>query len=188
MFRNLLLLGVETCLTPPSAMKILLNIAFLLLLLPVAATAQTSLRVGSPAPAFSGNAMDGTCNDLGELRGKIVVLTFWSTKCEICRHEFPKVNQMVESYEKRNVVFLALTMENEAKVEAYLKKNQLAATILPNSFGVVLQYADRTAEDRIDMGFPSFFVIDKAGTIQYRSSGFDRTASMNAVIERLAAK
>jgi len=169
-------------------MNILLNLTLLLLLLPFAATAQSSLRVGSPAPAFSGNAMDGTCNDLSALRGKVVVLTFWSTKCEICRHEFPKVNQIVKSFENRDVVFLALTMENEAKVEAYLRKNQLTQTILPNSFGVVLQYADRTADERIDMGFPSFFVIDKAGTIQYRASGFDRTASMNAVIERLAAK
>jgi thiol-disulfide isomerase/thioredoxin len=132
--------------------------------------------------------MDGTCNDLNELRGKVIVLTFWSTKCEICRHEFPKVNQMVKAFENRNVVFLALTMENEAKVDAYLKKNPLAPTILPNSFGVVLQYADRTADDRVDMGFPSFFVIDKAGTIQYRSSGFDRTSSLNAAIERLASK
>ncbi len=169
-------------------MKILLNIAFLLLLLPLDASAQKGLRVGSPAPAFSGNAMDGTCNDLSGLRGKVVVLTFWSTKCEICRHEFPKVNQMVKNYENRDVVFLALTMENEAKVEVYLKKNRLEPTILPNSFGVVLQYADRTADDRLDMGFPSFFVIDKAGTIQYRASGFDRAASMNAVIERLASK
>jgi peroxiredoxin len=169
-------------------MKILANITFVMLILSFTAMAQTSLKIGSPAPAFSGNAMDGTCNDLSELRGKVVVLTFWSTKCEICRHEFPKVNQMVKSFENRNVVFLALTMENEAKVEAYLKRNSLAPTILPNSFGVVLQYADRTADDRLDMGFPSFFVIDKAGTIQYRSSGFDRTASLNAAIERLATK
>jgi peroxiredoxin len=169
-------------------MKILANITFVMLILSFTAMAQTSLKIGSPAPTFSGNAMDGTCNDLSELRGKIVVLTFWSTKCEICRHEFPKVNQMVKNFENRNVVFLALTMESEAKVEAYLKRNSLAPTILPNSFGVVLQYADRTADDRLDMGFPSFFVIDKAGTIQYRSSGFDRTASLNAAIERLATK
>jgi peroxiredoxin len=169
-------------------MKTLANIAFFLLLLSFTAVAQTTLKIGSPAPPFSGNAMDGTCNDLSELRGKVVVLTFWSTKCEICRHEFPKVNQMVKSFENRDVVFLALTMENEAKVDTYLKKNQLAPTILPNSFGVVLQYADRTADDRIDMGFPSFFVIDKAGTIQYRSSGFDRTASLTAAIERFATK
>lgn len=169
-------------------MKILANIVLLLFIASFTAVAQTSLKIGSPAPTFSGNGMDGTCNDLSELRGKVVVLTFWSTRCEICRHEFPKVNQMVKNYENRNVVFLALTMENEAKVGAYLKKNQLSPAILPNSFGVVLQYADRTADDRLDMGFPSFFVIDKAGTIQYRSSGFDQTASLNAAIERLASK
>lgn len=169
-------------------MKILAKIAFFVLILSFTAMAQTSLKVGSLAPTFSGHAMDGTRRDLSELRGKVVVLTFWSTKCEICRHEFPKVNQMVRSFENKDVVFLALTMEDEAKVDGYLKKNQLAPTILPNSFGIVLQYADRTADERVDMGFPSFFVIDKAGTIQYRSSGFDRTASLNAAIERLASK
>lgn len=167
-------------------MRTLLSVAFLLSSL--TAVAQTQLTVGSPAPVFSGTTMDGTCTDLGELRGKVVVLTFCSTKCEICRHEFPKVNQLVKSYENRNVVFLALTMENEAKVKAYLKNNHLSQTILPNSFGVVLQYADRTADERIDLGFPSFFVIDKTGTIQYRATGFDRTTSLKTAIERLAEK
>jgi peroxiredoxin len=149
---------------------------------------QTSLKVGSPAPAFSGNSMDGKSYDLSELRGSVVVLTFWSTRCEICRHEFPKVNQVVDRYSGMNVVFLALTMENEAKVEAYTQKNRLASQILPNSFGVVLQYADRTKDGSLDMGFPSFFVIDKNGLVQYRSSGFDRTPALASAIERVAAK
>lgn len=149
---------------------------------------QSGLKVGSPAPAFSGYGMDGTCNDLSELRGSVVVLTFWSTKCEICRHEFPKVNQIVEKYSGRNVVFLALTVENEARVETYTRRNRLAPRILPNSFGVVLQYADRTKDGNLDMGFPSFFVIDQEGVIQYRSSGFDKTSILASTLDRLVTK
>lgn len=167
--------------------RLLVAIAFTILL-SFHVFSQTGLRVGSLAPAFSGNAMDGTCTDLNELRGSVVVLTFWSTKCEICRHEFPKVNQIVESYAGKNVVFLSLTMENEAKVEEYLKKNRLASRVLPNSFGVVLQYADRTKDGNLDMGFPSFFVIDQAGLVRYHSSGFDKTSSLASAIGRLVTK
>lgn len=164
-----------------AALFFLVSIAF-------AASGQTSLKVGSHAPVFTGTSMDGKSYDLGELRGSVVVLTFWSTRCEICRHEFPKVNQVVDKYLGKNVVFLALTMENEAKVEAYTQKNRLASQILPNSFGVVLQYADRTKDGSLDMGFPSFFVIDKEGVVQYRSSGFDRTQALAAAVDRFATK
>ncbi len=165
-----------------------LALALLIVSLTVVVSGQTSLKIGSEAPAFSGNSMDGLAFDLTELRGSVVVLTFWSTKCEICRHEFPKVNQIVDRNAGKHVVFLALTMENEAKVEAYTQRNRLASHILPNSFGVVLQYADRTRDGSLDMGFPSFFVIDRDGVLQYRSSGFDRTQSLASAIERLASK
>lgn len=169
-------------------MKRILAITFFTISLCIAATAQTSLKIGEAAPAFSAASMDGTNFDLDKLRGSVVVLTFWSTKCEICRHEFPKVDQVVQSYNGRNVIFLALTMENEEKVQTYLRKNTLASQILPNSFGVVLKYADRTRDGSLDMGFPSFFVIDQNGLVQYRSSGFNKTSALSSTIERLAGK
>ncbi|MFZ1700039.1 MAG: TlpA disulfide reductase family protein [Pyrinomonadaceae bacterium] len=169
-------------------MKRILAVTLISISLCIAASAQTSLKIGEQAPAFSAASMDGTNYDLNELRGSIVVMTFWSTKCEICRHEFPKVNQLVQTYNARNVVFLALTMENEEKVETYLRKNSLASQILPNSFGIVLKYADRTRDGSLDMGFPSFFVIDQNGLIQYRSSGFNKTSALSSTIERLAGK
>lgn len=169
-------------------MKRLLVIIFIAIALCIAASAQTSLKVGSAAPAFAATSMDGTKYDLDDLRGSVVVLTFWSTKCEICHHEFPKVNQLVQDYTSRNVIFLALTMENEAKVNEYIRKNRLTSQIMPNSFGVVLQYADRTRDGSLDMGFPSFFVIDQSGIVQYRSSGFNKTTAMGSAINRLVEK
>ncbi|MGE3465374.1 MAG: TlpA family protein disulfide reductase [Pyrinomonadaceae bacterium] len=169
-------------------MKRILTIILTAISLSIAAYAQTNLKIGSPAPAFSAASMDGRIYDLDELRGSVVVLTFWSTRCEICRHELPKVDRVVDSYSGRNVVFLALTMENEEKVRTYLRKNRLASQILPNTFGVVLKYADRTRDGSLDMGFPSFFVIDQDGIVQYRSSGFDKTSALASSIERLARK
>lgn len=146
---------------------------------------QTSLRVGSSVPLFSAAAMDGTQYDLNELRGSVVVLTFWSTKCYICQQEFPKMNQIVRSYDGKKVVFLSLTMDNEEKIESFLKSNKIASTIVPNSFGVLLQYADRDKRGYLDMGFPSYFVIDQQGVLQHRASGYDKTGQLSSTINNL---
>jgi peroxiredoxin len=147
--------------------------------------AQQNLRVGTAAPPFAGEALDGTMYDLDQLHGKVVVLTFWSTKCEICHSEIPKLNRVVERYRGKDVVFLALTMENQVKVEPYLKKNPFSFSILPNSFGVVLKYANMDRNGNIDMGFPSYFLIDRAGAIQLRSEGWDKAANLDSQISKL---
>ena len=160
-------------------------IIFLTFVFAVSALSQTRLKVGATAPLFTATALDGTGYNLNELRGSVVVLTFWSTKCAICRSELPKLNRLVKSFEGKNVVFLALTMENDGWVAAYVKNNPLEAHVLPNSLGTVLQYADRDRSGNLDMGFPSFFVINTSGKIEFRSSGYDKTESLNAAISRL---
>lgn len=113
------------------------------------------------------------------------MLTFWSTKCEICHSEIPKMNQIVDRYKGKDVVFLALTMENEAKVNPYLRKNPFNYTILTNGFGVVLKYANMSKDGGINMGFPSYFLINKQGAIHLRSEGWDKTQSLDNQISRL---
>ena len=79
----------------------------------ISAFSQTGLKTGAAAPAFSGTTLDGKTYDLNELRGSVVVITFWSTKCAICHEEIPKLNRFGGRYDPKKVVFLALTMENE---------------------------------------------------------------------------
>lgn len=167
--------------------RILVLIA-LALICTCTAISQTRLIPGAAAPIFSSISLDGTIYDLNALRGSVVVLTFWSTRCEICRVEFPKINQLADRYSAKSVVFLSPTMENEAKVQAYLKNNRVSSQILPNSFGLVLQYADRTKDGSLDMGFPSIYVIDQSGRIQFRASGYDKTVSLSAAVDRLLSK
>src|SRR4029078_2918682 len=119
------------------------HILFVTLALTVAAFAQQGLSNGSHAPQFSLAALDGPTYDLNQLRGKVVLVTFWSTRCNICHSELPNMNKLATRYKGQDVIFLALTMENESKVAAYLRNNPFAFTIVPNSFGALLQFADR---------------------------------------------
>ena len=164
------------------------SIMLLSLVLTIAVFAQSSVKVGTAAPAFAGSRLDGTPIDLNDLKGSVVVVTFWSTRCAICHHERPKLNQVSDKYDARKVVFLGLTMENEQKISLYLKNNPFKFQIVPDSFGTVLKYADRDRAGNLDMGFPAYFVIDQDGVVRYRSSGYDKTVGLDGAINKLISK
>ena len=163
----------------------ILAIVFFALALSASAMAQQELKPGSAAPAFAGELLDGKPINLSDLQGKIVVMTFWSTRCAICHSEIPKLNQVADRYKGKDVVFLALTMENQVKVEPYLKRNPFNFNIMPNSFGVVLKYADMDNKGNIDMGFPSYFLINQKGAIALKSSGWDKWSNLDSQISKL---
>jgi peroxiredoxin len=140
---------------------------------------------GKAAENFSAADMNGQTVELESLKGKVVVLTFWSTRCAICHGEIPKLNQLAASYRGKDVVFLALTTENPLKVQNYLKERRFDFDIIPNSFGVLLKYADRDRTGNINMGFPTHFLINQDGAIELKTDGFDKTALLNIQIGRL---
>jgi len=162
-----------------------IHIALIALVLSISAAAQQGLSNGSNAPQFALAGYDGQTYDLNQLRGKVVLVTFWSTRCNICHSELPNMNKLAARYKGQEVVFLALTMENESKVAAYLKSNAFNFTIVPNSFGALLQFADRDREGNIAMGFPAYFLIDQNGVVRAKSSGWDKTQDLDSQIGRL---
>src|SRR5438045_3905179 len=103
------------------------------------------------AENFSAAAMDGQTVELDSLKGKVVLITFWSTKCPICESEIPKLNQLASNYKGKDVVFLGLTMDNPTKVESFLKMKPFNFNIIPSSFGVLLKYADRDSSGNMNM-------------------------------------
>lgn len=137
------------------------------------------------AENFSAAAMDGKTVELTSFKGKVVVLTFWTTRCPICQSEIPKLNQLAARFKDKNVVFLGLTTDNETKVENYIKKNPFSFNLIPNSFAILLKYAERDGKGNISMGYPAHFVINKEGEIDLKTEGFDKTDKLNSEINRL---
>jgi len=149
--------------------------------------AQQQLRPGTTAPDFAAEALDGNFYSLSQLQGKVVVLTFWNTRCAICHEEIPKLNRLADHYRGRDVVFLAPTMDGAPKIEPYIKKTPFTFSIVPNSFGVMMKYADIDKSGNINMGFPAYFVIDRHGSIVLRTDGWDKTENLDAQISKLLA-
>ncbi len=165
----------------------IIKIIVIIAIFSLAAVAQQQLKPGQDAPAFAAQSLSGEQINLADMQGKVVVMTFWSTKCAICHSEIPKLNQIAARYRGKDVVFLALTMENHGKVEPYLKKNPFDFNIVPNSFGVVLKYADMDAGGRINMGFPAYFLIGRTGKIELRDDGWDKSSKLDSQISKLLA-
>lgn len=141
-----------------------------------------SKRIAEP---FSATSLNGQNFDLEALKGKVVVLTFWSTRCPICVAEIPNLNRLTENYKGKDVVFLGLSTEDPNRINGFLKSKPFNFNILPNSFGVVLKYADKDGQGRINMPFPSFYVINQDGQIEMKTSGYDKTNALTSNINRL---
>lgn len=153
---------------------------FLILLLTCVSFGQKRL-----AENFSAVAMDGQTVELSALKGKVVVMTFWTTRCAICAAEVPKLNKMAEDYKNQNVVFLAPTTDNEIKVKDYLKKKPFNFSVLPNSFGLLLKYAEKDRGGNLNVGYPTHFIINQKGEIELRTDGFAKANVIESNIDRL---
>lgn len=163
-------------------MKILSTLTLILAFSLVTFAQQNS---GAAAQNFVQPNMTGENVELANLKGKVVILTFWSTKCRICVSEMPKLNRLVEKYSGQDVEFLGLTMNNQSMVSRFLKKKSFKFNIIPNSFGVVLKYADRDSRGRLNMGFPAHFVVNQSGQVVLKTSGFKKSDKLDSTITRL---
>src|SRR5262245_30857907 len=77
---------------------------------------------GTMAPTFSLTSLEGEKFDLSALRGKVVVLDFWFIGCAPCVAEFGKLNDLVDKFKDKGVVFIALAMDDDAALRPFLKK------------------------------------------------------------------
>lgn len=163
-------------------MKLIFSLFFSLIF---ALTAFGQQKVGTVADGFNGTSLEGKEFHLDEYRGNIIILNFWSTKCVICYEEIPKLNKLPDKYSNKDVVFMGLTMENETSVSLFLRKRPFKFTVVPNSLGVLLKYADRDSRGNPNMAFPAYFIINQEGEIVYKSSGWDKVGKVDSEINKL---
>ena len=100
----------------------------LALMLPLAlpAHAGNDLKVGAPAPPITLTTLDGRHIATRDLRGKVVILTFWATWCEPCREELPLLSRYARHHANQGLVVLGLSLDTP---EQLAKVRKVAATL-----------------------------------------------------------
>ncbi len=117
-----------------------------------------------PAPPFEITTLEGKKYSSESLKGKVVVLNFWGMGCGPCRAEFPQLNNLVDEYKSKDVVFLGLTFDEDKNLlEKFFKKFTFNFEIAPNAGKIFTDYDV--------LALPVSFVIDKKGNILKRFGG-----------------
>lgn len=162
----------------------ILTILFLTIILSFSAFAQSKNDL-KMAEQFAATSIDGDKFDLAALKGKVVFITFWGTYCPICISEIPEFNEMAAHYKDKDVVFLAISAENEAKLKPFLKKNPFKFNQIPNGFEIMAKYADKSANGSFRMPTPMNIIINQNGEIEIKMVGRDTTKKLQGTLERL---
>lgn len=111
---------------------------------------------GKKLPFFQLKTLDGKVVDSESLKGKMIMVNFWSTTCGPCILEMPQLNQLKE--EHKDVMFLALAPEDAASIKKLLTKHPFNFIILPDAKQLFEEWG-------ID-GYPKNFFINQNGIIQ----------------------
>ncbi|MGH2460787.1 MAG: TlpA family protein disulfide reductase [Chloroflexota bacterium] len=133
-------------------------------------------RVGSSAPNFTLERVDGQKVSLESYRGRTVIVNFWATWCPPCRSEMPAIDAAAKA--DPGVVVLAVDLEEgPLPVRAYAEQLGLSFSPLLDTSGKV------TALYHVD-SLPSSFFIGADGTVRAINVGAMDQRMIDADLKR----
>ncbi len=121
--------------------------------------------MGAIAPNFKVTSISGQEIELGKLKGKVVVLNFWFTKCIPCIREMPDLNKLVDHYANKNVKFISFAPENALSLESFFQKHTFKFVPIAESEDI------RREKFKLFSAWPYAIIIDKDGKIAKMWSG-----------------
>ncbi|HWA11488.1 MAG TPA: TlpA disulfide reductase family protein [Burkholderiales bacterium] len=137
----------------------------LLLALALANAAWAGAEIGAPAPPLRGTLFSGHPLDLQALRGKVVLVNFFSSYCKFCAYEIGNVQTFYEKHraEGFEVIVVAIDdLADRARVEGMVGSYGLQ--------GIMADDLERSGFER-RYPTPTAFVIDRKGVVRSQTRG-----------------
>jgi len=124
-----------------------------------------AIDTGEPAPKFHAKSLDGESFNNESVKGKAVLIEFWATWCPYCRRDQPAIDAIVEEYESKGLIVLAVDVkEPRKKVQKYLKKSPRACKIvLMDDTNLTAMFPAKSV--------PFYVLIDQDGKIAGKHKG-----------------
>ena len=139
----------------------------------VAGTALLLAAYGASLRAASGGrAPDVDMRDannvrihLTDFRGKVVLLDLWASWCKPCETSFPALDSLYREYRGRGMEVVAVNLDERRKnADTFLKLH-------PHEMLVVFDPRARVMRAFGAPGIPSWYLIDRQGTIRHSHIG-----------------
>lgn len=103
---------------------------------------------------------------LDRFRGKVVLVDFWASWCEPCRHSFPWLNAMQAKYAGQGLVVIGVNVDPQrADAQRFLRD-------VPAAFEIVYDPSGALAARYEVPGMPSSYVFDANGKLIGKHIGF----------------
>ena len=118
-----------------------------------------SCLIGTFAPNFIVTTIDNQVLELSKLKGKVVMLNFWFTRCQPCIKEMPGLNKLVELYSAKDVAFISFAPETSGIVKEFLAIHPFNFKTVANSEPV------RSEQFKLFSAWPYTILIDREGRI-----------------------
>ena len=126
----------------------------------------TVVKLGEPAPNFQLRDLQGRLVALSDLRGKVVMVNFWATWCGPCRVEMPAMEQLYQTFSRKDFEILAVSTDAQgvAVTRPFQQENRLTFPILHDAdYRVGLTYGARS--------LPMTFMVDRQGIVRHQIFG-----------------
>lgn len=120
--------------------------------------------VGSPAPVFKLDELDGQPLSLSDLLGKPVVLNFWATWCQPCRNEMPLFQRYADKLVDQ-VLFVGINQQEAPNIV-----NQFIDEV-GIDFPILLDLDGNIAQIYYVRSYPSTFFIGSDGVLRAQHIG-----------------
>lgn len=143
-----------------------LLVVFIPMWLLILVTVAGAVGIHIPAPDFSLKDLNGRKVGLSDLKGKAIVLNFWSTTCPPCVAELPSLNTLYHDLAGSGLVVLGITLDASDKPVRELARR------LGIEYPLLMDSTQEVYFDSYGLfGQPVSVLIDRAGTVQDKIIG-----------------
>jgi thiol-disulfide isomerase/thioredoxin len=137
---------------------------------------------GDPAPRFRARTMSGESFNNESVKGKVVLLEFWTTWCQYCHDEEALIEKVDQEFSRKGLIVLAIDVaESKKTVKKYLEQH-------PRSCRIVLTEDTNLAAMYQANSYPIYVVIDRDGNIATEQRGAGGERALRRMLARAGIK
>ena len=131
-----------------------------------------------PAPRFHAKTLTGETYTNDSVKGKVVLLEFWTTWCPYCKDEEALVENVDHEFSDKGLLVLAVNVgESKKTVKQYLDQH-------PRKVRIVMTSDTNLAAMYQANVYPIYVVIDKDGNIAGEQRGAGGEKALRGLLRR----